>query len=386
MTRREEVIIIGAGLSGLVLAQVLLAHDIPFHIYEKRIDGNVKEGHRFRVSTSTIDALKDTLSTQLREDFERTINEPNEFKPRYVDAHTIDLDEPIAEGNRTSIPVDRTWIVSLLKKRLEGSIAYGKTFSKCDISKDHVNVHFEDGTSVIGSCLEGADGVHSQVRSQLQPNRRLLDFEKAIIWGRIPLSLEIRSIIGNEDVFSWLMVQDHERNIQCVFEPIVWKENSLLANGNYVYFALAKDATVVEYASEEEDCKRHIEEATQSWHSTWRLLLSKTDIRYTRYAQVLSSKPDLELHTFASDTNRIFIIGDAAHPMSPMGGAGATSAINTALDLASLLASDKLDRESVQAHRGRVQEMASANIEHSFQGGTKFWKGKDWREHREAEV
>jgi 2-polyprenyl-6-methoxyphenol hydroxylase-like FAD-dependent oxidoreductase len=48
---------------------------------------------------------------------------------------------------------------------------------------------------------------------------------------------------------------------------------------------------------------------------------------------MLSSKPVIEINP-SGLTGKVTLIGDGAHPMSPIGGSGADTAIESAIDLA----------------------------------------------------
>jgi 2-polyprenyl-6-methoxyphenol hydroxylase-like FAD-dependent oxidoreductase len=91
-----------------------------------------------------------------------------------------------------AMPVDRTWLRMLLMLDVEDAIEYGKEFSRYEIENEHVHAHFADGSTAKGALLVSADGVRSRVRKQLQPDRRLLDLERWVMWGRTPLTESLR--------------------------------------------------------------------------------------------------------------------------------------------------------------------------------------------------
>jgi 2-polyprenyl-6-methoxyphenol hydroxylase-like FAD-dependent oxidoreductase len=98
---------------------------------------------------------------------------------------------------------------------------------------------------------------------------------------------------------------------------------------------------------------------------------------------VLSSKPDIEIIARSSLSSskspskspRVVLVGDAAHPMSPMGGSGADTAINSVVDLinaireADLLKDGGFGEDSIRSFEKRMAERAEEKIEHSFKGG-----------------
>ena len=47
-----------------------------------------------------------------------------------------------------------------------------------------------------GRFVVGADGIKSRVRRQLQPERRMLDLQRWVLWGRVPLTTALRMSWG----------------------------------------------------------------------------------------------------------------------------------------------------------------------------------------------
>jgi hypothetical protein len=92
----------------------------------------------------------------------------------------------------------------------------------------------------------GADGIKSRVRAQLQPDRRLLDLERWIMWGRTPLTDHLQAQLP-ENLCTWFMARDTAANVQVIVEPMLWAENAKETSGgllpdfeDYMYWALSK--------------------------------------------------------------------------------------------------------------------------------------------------
>ena len=71
--------------------------------------------------------------------------------------------------------------------------------------------------------------------------------------------------------------------------------------------------------------------------------------------------------------------------MSPMGGAGADTAIRDAACLVDVIHKGLMP-EGVAAFEGDMRERAAQKIEHSFQNGVRFWDGRKWEEYHEASL
>ncbi|KAK6080319.1 Demethylsterigmatocystin 6-O-methyltransferase 5 [Seiridium cupressi] len=346
------ILIIGAGVAGLVLAQGLRLRSIPFRLFERHSWSHSSQGHRFRISKDGQAALDSNFSPQLQSLLRRTAPVRNRVEPRYVDARKLDFAKPQPVDSE-SMPVDRAWIRSLTSLNIEDSIEYGKEFESCQVIDERVQVSFGDGSLVSGKLLVGADGIKSRVRKQLQPYRKLLDLERWIMWGRTPLTEELKQNIP-QDLLTWCMYLDQESNVQTIVEPITVEEKRLF-----------------------------MDEVSKTWQPELKLLFSSAAHDLSACVPVLSSKPDIEV-CVANGAGRVTLVGDAAHPMSPMGGSGADTAIRNAAGLAATIADNGLTTNNISDFEARMEALAKEKIEHSFKGGQKFWRGKEWTHYTES--
>jgi 2-polyprenyl-6-methoxyphenol hydroxylase-like FAD-dependent oxidoreductase len=386
-TPRDPILIIGAGVGGLVLAQGLRLRSIPFRLFERHSHAHRAQGHRFRISNEAHTALDSVLSPQLQSLLKQTAPASNRFQPRYVDTRKLEFPAPTPAGP-DSMPIDRSWIRSLTALDIEDAIEYDKEFMSYDLRDDRVQVNFVDSSTALGMLLVGADGVKSRVRKQLQPTRKLLDVERWVLWGRTPMTDPLKQNI-EKDLLSWCMYLDPEANVQTVVEPIVWpasilqESNSRLPDfSDYVYWVIC--TAPFQYADgmpkTTEEKKQFLEGVVQHWHPSLQHLFRTASHESSACASVLSSKPDIELH----HEQRVTLVGDAAHAMSPMGGSGADTALRNAADLAQTIAREGVTAQSITEFEVRMAERAKDKIEHSFRGGQKFWRGKEWNAYKEV--
>lgn len=388
------VLIIGAGVAGLTLAQGLRLRSVPFRIFERHARSHIKQGHRFRISRDGQAALNSVLSPQLRDLLGRTAAEGYRFAPRYVDARELDFAVPEPVDPAGSMPVDRTWFRMLASLELQDAICYGKEFCSYEIAEGLVQVRFTDGSVARGRLLVGADGIKSRVRKQLQPDRKLLDLERWVMWGRTPMTGDLKTALGPSDLLSWCMYLDQESNVQTVVEPMTWSksvrvesERKLPDFADYVYWVVCTASS--QYAESlprtVQARKQYLARVSETWHPALKHLLDSAAHELSACVPILSSKPDIQISS-ASQTGRVTLIGDAAHSMSPMGGSGGDTAIRNAADLARTLAEEGITESSIMGFEARMEARAKEKIEHSFRGGQKFWRGKEWTEYKEVEV
>jgi 2-polyprenyl-6-methoxyphenol hydroxylase-like FAD-dependent oxidoreductase len=391
-TSPDPVLIIGAGVAGLLLAQGLHLRSIPFRLFERHPRSHLAQGHRFRISKEAQTALNSVLSPQLQGLLQQTASVRNRFDPRYVDARRLDFQKPTPAGLE-SMPVDRTWIRSLTALGIDDAIEFEKEFVSYEIQDDRVRANFSDGSTARGLLLVGADGIKSRVRKQLQPARKLLDLERWIMWGRTPLTDSLKDRLP-EDLLSWCMYLDHEANVQTVVEPMAWSKNvqqesnSRLPDlSNYIYWVIC--TAPFQYAESSpktvEQKRLFLERVTEHWHPSLKRLLSAASHELSACVHVLSSKPDIEICS-KTCTERVTLVGDAAHAMSPMGGSGGDTAIRNAADLARTIAEEGVTVTSIANFEIRMESRAKDKIEHSFRGGQKFWRGKEWTEYGEIDI
>ncbi|CAD6574372.1 MAG: hypothetical protein TREMPRED_001100 [Tremellales sp. Tagirdzhanova-0007] len=230
------VLIIGAGISGLLLAQGLKKHSIPFHIYEKdeALDAR-PQGYRIRLNLVGLHALRDALPKDVNDEVWRTaakfvpglgrvdaatgrdlggpgLPPPPDLAPPSDPDPPVDIlrsasskdaspavpadihpDDPLTRLAMTSrLPVDRSILRAVLLAPLESHLTLSKRFDHYSITPQGVVAHFSDGTSVTGALLVGADGYNSRVTRQLLgpafDTIKPIDMGPRMIYGKSPLT------------------------------------------------------------------------------------------------------------------------------------------------------------------------------------------------------
>lgn len=83
--------------------------------------------------------------------------------------------------------VDRATLRQILLSGLDDAVQYGKKLIRCEQHNDRVIAHFDDGSTVEGDVLVGADGIRSAVRAQRAPHAEIVDAGIVAIYGRIPI-------------------------------------------------------------------------------------------------------------------------------------------------------------------------------------------------------
>ena len=166
----SPVLIVGAGISGLALAQGLLKSSIPFRIFERDPVLNVRsQGYRVRINGLGIAALESVLTPTLFSRLKASCaqvtlsGQPGQMGPRSnINAVTGEKVErrfgppPPGVGEVEPLNADRSVLRSVLMHGLEEYVEFGKTFTSYELpSEGGVVVHFSDGSEASGRLLIG---------------------------------------------------------------------------------------------------------------------------------------------------------------------------------------------------------------------------------------
>ncbi|WPH01309.1 Hypothetical protein R9X50_00414800 [Acrodontium crateriforme] len=163
-----HVLIIGAGITGLILAQALKKEGIRFTIFERDASLNVRSNEWTMAIHWSLERLATLLPAEVYRHMEEASCNPAvpiDTGGRYPIIH--------AETGRllAGVPYKRGLRVPRSKMRAlcgQGiDVQYGKTLKDVDFSEDErsFTATFADGTVVPGTLLVGADGTRSRVRT-----------------------------------------------------------------------------------------------------------------------------------------------------------------------------------------------------------------------------
>ena len=163
----KKVAIIGAGISGLLIAN-LLRQDSNYEVtlYEKNNSINLEKGYGVQLSVNSIKLLN-KIGFQ-------TINSQNKFNPNKVDFYSLknknkicDLDISVFntyEAKYTTL--QRTTLVEFLKDKLPNNlIQYNKKVNKVSSQNEIIDLTFEGNSSTECDFLIISDGVFSSTKS-----------------------------------------------------------------------------------------------------------------------------------------------------------------------------------------------------------------------------
>ncbi|KAL8779029.1 MAG: hypothetical protein Q9213_007144 [Squamulea squamosa] len=168
--REPHVLIIGAGITGLVLAQALKKHGVGFAVFERDSDVAARgRGWGLTIHWS-LDTFLSLLPQHIIDKLPQVYVDPEASK-RGENGNFLFLD--LRSGKtRWKVPPNKRIRVSRERLRallLEGvDVQWSKTLTSVSTSNPNVvTARFADSTSATGTLLIGADGIRSRVRSSL---------------------------------------------------------------------------------------------------------------------------------------------------------------------------------------------------------------------------
>ena len=385
MTKR--VIIIGAGLGGLSLAQGLKKANIPFRIFERDAGKDVRlQGYRLRINPDGAAALKATLPDDVWTLFQDTCAITS-LGFTTLDALTGKIQErkPGVDRSRSAstrsdgevYTADRTTLRDVLLSGLEQDVRFGKEFLRYETKDDKVVAHFAGGLTEEGDFLVGADGVYSRVRRQYLPSNNPIDTDARAIYGKTPITPELLSRF-TKDAMEWITIASGPNNISLFLEVIKFRQDpaeispSLRSVKDYVYWVLASPSKNLPLDSElfslsSQQIAELSLKVTQDWDPSIRSLLELQQVEKTSVVRFTS----MEANQQKWKSSNVTLLGDAIHCMPPTGGVGANTALWDAANLCELL-KDGVD--GVARYEEKMLENGGVAIQRSMMGMQHIFK------------
>jgi 2-polyprenyl-6-methoxyphenol hydroxylase-like FAD-dependent oxidoreductase len=327
-----DVLIVGAGPTGLTLAASLLANGVRVTIVDRQAEG-ANTSRAGAINARTLEVLEGL-------DVARRIVKEGVKAPRFT----------IRDGKRVLIPIDFSVLPSaypytlllpqndterlLLDRVVElgGEVIRPKVLDTLSQGPDGVTATFTDGDTVRASYVVGADGMHSTVREQAGIGFHGDKYEQSFVLADVRLTGEAPT---DEVILFWASAG------LTVVAP--------LPNGAFRVVAPVDDAPEVPTA---ELVQQILDDRG---YGVGRMTV--TDVLWgSRF----------RIHHRVADTyrsGRILLAGDAAHVHSPAGGQGMNLGIQDAVALADALtavlggAADRVLDDYAEARRPIAQQV-----------------------------
>ncbi|MFC9441020.1 FAD-dependent oxidoreductase, partial [Nocardia sp. NPDC057030] len=323
----DRVLVIGAGIGGLCLAQGLTRAGIPCAVYERDDSPESRlQGYRLHIDVLGIRALREVLPDELYARFEATSLRPRPTVPRYDDQLAL---QSVTEFPEPGVNVNRMTLRRILLGGLDG-VRFGKRLTHYATDAGGVTAYFADGTTARGGVLVGADGVNSPVRRQYLPHARIEDTGLRQLYGKIPLDGRTRPLFDDEmhAVFSMILGPGHT---MVGVAPVAHPEPFMTCLVGLRRESIGlTDEEVAELSGEQ--LRELALQQVDGWHPRVRAMVSNWALETVFPLVIRTSVP---FAPWAS--SRVTLLGDAVHAMSPAAGAGANAALRDGAALAAAL-------------------------------------------------
>jgi 2-polyprenyl-6-methoxyphenol hydroxylase-like FAD-dependent oxidoreductase len=398
----STVLIVGAGLAGLALAQALKKHNIPFKIFEKDERQDFRaQGYRLRIARDGILALQYALTPELWALFEKTTAA---FDPAVPGARLDAISgEPLAApsfqggkpqgmqnamyGDMQPYTVDRATMREVLLTELD-DVHFGKEFKYYETSEDEVVAYFGDGSSYNGALLVGADGVWSRVRKQLLPNYSLIDTGMRIIYGKTPITPVFEKSIAQSLLAGMSLVRDKDTLAPktMLLEAIRFPQADTISEfklpHDYMYWVLVINKDLCALSEQGGSSMDHAQTAelslslSKDWDQSVRAPLEYQDMLESSILRIFSANPNMPAW---EPSPKVTLLGDAIHAMPPTGGMGVNTALRGAGDLARRIVETRLEgtnADLIAQYEEDLRVFARGPLALSWQGGRMAFNAK----------
>jgi 2-polyprenyl-6-methoxyphenol hydroxylase-like FAD-dependent oxidoreductase len=334
-----HVLIIGAGLGGLCLAQGLRRAGVSVAVYERDDSPSSRnQGYRLTLNPEGSSALHACLPANMFELFAATCCMP----PPRLHIYRCDLTgqqvtdsypDTVADNPlQRPVSVDRLTLRQILLAGLGGVVRFGSDATGYQVGpNDTITVCFADGSHATGDVLVGADGAGSAVRREYLPHLRVVDTTLWAIYGKIPLTGPNGVAVSDYLSALFTAVVGPNRQTSLNLAPMRHRcrpsdTAAQLCPGlelpDYGDYLMATLCTRREHLSASDDAlaamdaaqlRRTAHALTLGWHPRVRGLLDLWDPTSLFLLPIRTSMPPARRWP----TTNVTLLGDAIHAMSP---------------------------------------------------------------------
>ena len=363
------VLIAGAGIGGLALANGLRKAGIAVEVFEREPSIFARgPGYRINMRPDGGQALLDCLPANLGQLYLATSNRHSRPRIAGYDHHlrelfTTELPAP-PDPDRSHTSVDRLLLRQILLAGVADSVRFGRQVLGATQDEHGVEVHFADGGSARGDVLVAADGAQSVLRRQFLPEAEILDLPVRCVWAktRIPDGPAdwVPDAVRNR--YSGVFGPHGDQLMIGIFQPRQPIPAAVAQFAPHARITPIEDYLMWVYMGEGE-----LPDAVAGWHPSLRRLVEQVDPGTVLPVgiRVAGSIPVWQ-------PSRITYLGDAIHVMSPAGGSGANTALRDAADLAAALADATDPRAAIAGYDERLRARGERAVSDSLLYGEQF--------------
>lgn len=347
-----RVIVIGAGIGGLALAQALTTAGIEVAVHDRDPEVSATGGYRLHLDRHACAALRRGLPPPLFQALLGSSAGPQAWRRFGILDHRLRLlaTERRAEDD-DALLIGRVPLRRLLTHGLP-ELRFGAEFTHHETHADgRVTAHFADGSTDRGDLLVGADGVGSRVATALAGRPTSAPVGLSGIAGRTPLTdgAPVPGVLlagpalafSADGVAVFLSVHDPAAGTvvdpaTCVQVPADVEPGDLVWGVTALDERLPADVRV----RDEDGLRAAALDVLGGWAPALRAIVAAqkpatAQSRTVAHFRFHAADPDSDLTPWPSGV--VTALGDAVHAMPPTGGRAAATAVRDADLLASRL-------------------------------------------------
>jgi 2-polyprenyl-6-methoxyphenol hydroxylase-like FAD-dependent oxidoreductase len=342
MAANKPILISGAGLASLLLAQSLRTAGIPFRIFERDASFDFRgQGYRLRLSSEGLDAIQGALGEDLWKTFWDACGKTKGAGYQEIDAvsgtsKVVESENLSSRGEQT-IGIARGEMRRIFAQGCEDHIEWNRKVTGYELTEQGVHAIFSDGSkSEEGSLLVGGEGIYSGVAKQLSGGKlRVFDTGSRGIHGQAPTTafkglgegvfrLVDRSRESGQHVFLITNVRGGDMDDPTInFGWTMGGTPGTIRAPNDNYALIGKPAADL------------AKELTRGWDDKFKPLMDEMNVEEAAFWKITCSSPSGVPEW--ENCSRVTVIGDAVHSMTPAGGLGANTAVRDSELLGRLL-------------------------------------------------
>ncbi|KAI0516888.1 hypothetical protein F5B22DRAFT_655207 [Xylaria bambusicola] len=388
---RKPILIAGAGVSSLLLAQALRRASIPVRIFERDASITFRaQGYRLRLSTEGLDAIEAVLEPEAFQRFWDVCGKTGGMGFSSIHAITGEpLDDPLTAGQGVDKKPEETGesrgpretltsrggkVVGIargeMRKQfidgLEPYIEWSHQVIGYESSASGVRAIFADGSkSVEGDMLIGGEGLYSRVAEQVSEGKlKVYDTGARGIHGQAPTTA-FKGL--GEGVFR---IVDDSKPDGRVFIITNVRAGDMDDPNIEFGWTMGAQPGVIKPPNEDYTITGAVaadiaKSITKDWAPKLKPLFDQMISSEAAFWKITCSTPS-GVPEWKNDP-RVTVIGDAAHSMTPAGGIGANTAVQDSALLGRLLAEAGGWRDGITAeYEKQMRVYASKAVATSY--------------------
>ncbi|MFF2078650.1 FAD-dependent oxidoreductase [Kitasatospora sp. NPDC058162] len=345
-----KVLVAGAGIGGLCLAQGLVRAGIDVRVFEREGGADSRyQGFRIGLDAPGLAALRECLPSRLHGLLE-AVTGPLAGERRLVDQQLTELSRlGPTEGGTAA---DRHVLRQLLLAGLGDRVEFGRAVVGYRERPDgRVEARFADGSGVVGDLLVGADGVGSAVRRQLLPGAEVTAVPGSALLGRTPMTERLGALVPGAGTLvqgpgaSLLIGRMDFRRPPRLAAAELAPEVELPDTGSYLRWVVMLPEPLAAGSSSWAEVRDRLLDLIHDWHPDLVELVRRSDVGNSSPLTIRYAEPVPHW-----GTGPVTLLGDAVHAMPPSAGQGANTAFRDAA---------RLCRSLTAVHRGEAELIAT---------------------------